>query len=141
MSSRRPAPHPARSRSVCWSARRCSSPRAATSTGLPGTNVSTDERLSSEGWQNCASCHFNGWTDGVVWQFNSGPRKSVNLAGSFNPQNRDQQKLLNYSAIFDEIEDFEANIRNVSGPGNLARRYPARSRRPPRASSTATTAS
>src|SRR5213078_2762520 len=27
---------------------------------------------------------------------------------------------LNYSAIFDEIEDFEANIRNVSGPGNLA---------------------
>jgi hypothetical protein len=28
--------------------------------------------------------------------------------------------VLNYSAIFDEIEDFEANIRNVSGPGALA---------------------
>jgi hypothetical protein len=28
--------------------------------------------------------------------------------------------VLNYSAIFDEVEDFEANIRNVSGPGNLA---------------------
>jgi cytochrome c peroxidase len=27
---------------------------------------------------------------------------------------------LNYSAIFDEVEDFELNIRNVSGPGNLA---------------------
>ena len=52
----------------------------------PGTTVSTDERLSSEGWQNCASCHFNGWTDGVIWQFSSGPRKSVNLAGSFNPR-------------------------------------------------------
>src|SRR4030095_14428453 len=26
----------------------------------------------------------------------------------------------NYSAIFDEIEDFEINIRNVSGPGPLA---------------------
>ena len=86
----------------------------------PGTTVSTDERLSSEGWQNCASCHFDGWTDGVVWQFNSGPRKSVNLAGSFNPRNRAEQKLLNYSAIFDEVEDFEANIRNVSGPGNVA---------------------
>ena len=53
-----------------------------------GTTVSTDERLSSEGWQACSSCHFNGWTDGVVWQFGAGPRKSVNLAGTFNPQNR-----------------------------------------------------
>ena len=82
-----------------------------------GATVSTDERLSSDGWQNCASCHFNGWTDGVIWQFNSGPRKSVNLAGSFNPNDPTQQKLLNYSAIFDEVQDFELNIRNVSGPG------------------------
>jgi YVTN family beta-propeller protein len=87
----------------------------------PGNaTVSTSERLSNEGWQSCASCHFNGWTDGVIWQFPSGPRKSVNLAGSFNPQNRSQQKILNYSAIFDEIEDFELNIRNVSGPGPLS---------------------
>ena len=28
--------------------------------------------------------------------------------------------MLNYSAIFDEVEDFDANIRNVSGPGPLA---------------------
>jgi YVTN family beta-propeller protein len=84
-----------------------------------GTTVSTDERLSAAGWQNCASCHFNGWTDGVIWQFNAGPRKSVNLAGSFNPHDPGEQKILNYSAIFDEIEDFELNIRNVSGPGNL----------------------
>lgn len=89
-----------------------------------GTTVSTSERLSSEGWQNCASCHFNGWTDGVVWQFGAGPRKSVSLAGSFNPRNRAQQKILNYSAIFDEVEDFEANIRNVSGPGPLAAPVP-----------------
>ncbi len=85
-----------------------------------GTTVSTSERLSSEGWQACASCHFNGWTDGVVWQFGAGPRKSVNLAGSYDPTNRSKQKILNYSAIFDEVEDFEANIRNVSGPGGLA---------------------
>ena len=85
-----------------------------------GTTVSTVQRLSSEGWQGCSSCHFNGWTDGVVWQFGSGPRKSVNLAGSFNPKNPNLQKILNYSAIFDEVEDFEANVRNVSGPGALA---------------------
>ena len=35
--------------------------------GPPGLTVSTDERLSQDGWQNCASCHFKGLTDGVVW--------------------------------------------------------------------------
>ena len=86
---------------------------------IPGTN-SLHDRLSSEGWQSCASCHFKGLTDGVIWQFAAGPRKSVPLNSTFNPQNRSQQRLLNYSAIFDEVEDFEANIRNVSGPGALA---------------------
>ena len=32
--------------------------------------------------------------------------------------------MLNYSAIFDEVEDFEANIRNISGPGPLAAPLP-----------------
>ena len=50
-----------------------------------GATVSTDERLSSEGWQNCASCHFKGLTDGVIWEFASGPRKSVPLNATFNP--------------------------------------------------------
>jgi YVTN family beta-propeller protein len=86
---------------------------------IPGTN-SLRDRLSSEGWQSCASCHFKGLTDGVIWQFAAGPRKSVPLNSSFNPLNRTQQRLLNYSAIFDEIEDFELNVRNVSGPGPLA---------------------
>ena len=83
---------------------------------IPGTN-SLRDRLSSEGWQSCASCHFKGLTDGVIWQFAAGPRKSVPLNGSFNPHQRSEQRVLNYSAIFDEIEDFEINIRNVSGPG------------------------
>ncbi|HEX5692974.1 MAG TPA: YncE family protein, partial [Roseiflexaceae bacterium] len=81
-----------------------------------GTTVATSDRLSSEGWQNCASCHFAGLTDGNVWQFGSGPRKSVPMNGTWNPHNPDDQRILNYSAIFDEVQDFEANIRNVSGP-------------------------
>ncbi len=85
---------------------------------IPGTN-SLRDRLSSEGWQSCASCHFKGLTDGVIWQFAAGPRKSVPLNATFSPHNRTQQRVLNYSAIFDEVEDFEANIRNVSGPGVL----------------------
>jgi YVTN family beta-propeller protein len=86
---------------------------------IPGTN-SLRDRLSQQGWQACASCHFKGLTDGVIWQFNAGPRKSVPLNATFNPHNRTIQRALNYSAIFDEIEDFEINIRNVSGPGPLA---------------------
>jgi len=85
-----------------------------------GTTVSTTNRLSSEGWQACSSCHFNGWTDGEVWSFNAGPRKSVPLNGTWSPHNPDDQRVLNYSAIFDEVQDFELNVRNVSGPGNLA---------------------
>jgi YVTN family beta-propeller protein len=77
------------------------------------------ERLSSEGWQSCASCHPDGLTDGVIWQFASGPRKSIPLNGTFSPASPDtDQRVLNYSAVFDELEDFELNIRGVSGgPG------------------------
>ncbi len=96
-----------------------------------GATVSTTERLSSEGWQSCASCHFEGLTDSIVWEFGTGPRKSVPLNATFNPRNRNEQRVLNYSAIFDEVEDFEANIRNVSGPGPLAAPLPCSSAPPP----------
>jgi YVTN family beta-propeller protein len=76
-------------------------------------------RLSSEGWQNCASCHFQGLTDANVWAFGAGPRKSVQMNSTWDPRNPDDQRILNYSAIFDEVQDFEINIRNVSGPGFL----------------------
>ncbi len=89
-----------------------------------GTTVSTSDRLSSEAWQSCASCHFKGLTDGVVWSFPDGPRKSVPLNGTYDPhQPADQRfnnRILNYTPVRDEVEDFELNIRNVSGPGNLA---------------------
>ncbi|MDA0813397.1 MAG: hypothetical protein O3C21_13540, partial [Verrucomicrobia bacterium] len=86
---------------------------------IPGS-ASLRDRLSSEGWQSCSSCHFKGLTDGVVWQFGAGPRKSVPLNATFNPHDPRRQRVLNYSGIFDEVEDFELNIRNVSGPGPLA---------------------
>ena len=97
----------------------------------PGLAVSTDERLSGNGWQGCASCHFKGLTDGVVWAFASGPRKSVNLAGSFDPRNRARQRIFNYSGIFSVVQDFEANIRNISGPGPLPAPQPCSAPPPP----------
>ena len=54
----------------------------------------------------------------MVWAFGSGPRKSVPLNATWSPRNKSEQRVLNYSAIFDEVEDFENNIRNVSGPNN-----------------------
>jgi len=78
------------------------------------------ERMSNEGWQACASCHPDGLSDGVVWAFASGPRKSVPLNGTFSLQNpTGNQRVLNYSAVFDELEDFELNIRGVSGGAGL----------------------
>ena len=99
-----------------------------------GAVVSTSERLSANGWQSCSSCHFKGLTDGVVWEFASGPRKSVPLNATFNPRNPQQQRILNYSGVFDEVEDFEANVRNISGPGPLA--APVACSAPPPAAST-----
>ena len=86
----------------------------------PSDGSSRRDRLSSEGWQNCASCHFEGLTDGVIWSFGNGPRKSLAMNGTFNPRNRQEQKILNNSPARDEVEDFDLNIRNVSGPGPKA---------------------
>ena len=44
-----------------------------------------------------------GFTDQVVWIFGAGPRRSVPLHSTFNPRNPTDQKILNYSAIFDEV--------------------------------------
>jgi YVTN family beta-propeller protein len=89
-----------------------------------GTTISVDNRLAQIGWQACSSCHFKGLTDSVVWTFNTGPRKSVPLNGTFDPQDKGKptsdQRVLNYSSVFDQVFDFEINIRTVSGPGNLA---------------------
>jgi YVTN family beta-propeller protein len=72
-------------------------------------------RLSSEGWSSCFACHPFGLTDGVVWIFASGPRRALPLNGTFAPGDPTDIKILNHSGIFDEVQDFELNIRNVSG--------------------------
>jgi YVTN family beta-propeller protein len=76
-------------------------------------------KLSSEGWSGCVSCHAFGLTDQVVWMFNAGPRRSLPLNATFNPHNRNDQKILNYSAVRDEVQDFEANIRGTQGGEGL----------------------
>jgi YVTN family beta-propeller protein len=90
---------------------------ALASASLPGTLAG--KPLSSEGWGSCFACHGFGKTDGVVWMFGSGPRRSLPLHASFSPGAPDDIKVLNASGVNDEVQDFELNIRNVSGGSGL----------------------
>jgi len=78
-------------------------------------------RMSRAGWGGCSTCHPYGLSDNVVWLFAAGPRRTISQHTDFDltDPNRATQRALNWSAIFDEEEDFELNIRNVSGGDGL----------------------
>ena len=71
--------------------------------------------LKGQGWGACQSCHVDGLTDNVTWYFARGPRQSISLDGTFSKKNPQDQRVMNWTAIFDEIADFEGNTRGVSG--------------------------
>lgn len=77
------------------------------------------EVMSSEAWGSCATCHPDGHSDNVTWMFPTGPRQTIALEGMFDPDDDDDQRLLNWSAIQDENQDFELNTRNVFGGHGL----------------------
>jgi YVTN family beta-propeller protein len=77
-------------------------------------------RMSSEAWGGCIACHPGGRSDNVTWMFDTGPRQTIPLDGMFrhslfNPD----QRILNWSAVRDEVQDFELNTRNVFGGRGL----------------------
>ena len=71
-------------------------------------------RWSANGWVSCLACHPSGLTDNVTWSFPAGPRQTIDLSGSFNAGGA-VQRVLNWTAIFDEVHDFELNTRGVAG--------------------------
>ena len=71
--------------------------------------------LNGQGWGACESCHTDGLTDNVTWYFPTGPRQSVAMDGTFASHDPEDQRILNWTAVRDEIHDFELNTRNVSG--------------------------
>ena len=92
---------------------------SSTGVSLPSLNVNLGARLSNGGWSGCVSCHPFGLTDGVVWIFATGPRRTLQLNGTFNPRDPNDMKMLNHSAIRDEVQDFELNTRAVQGGQGL----------------------
>ena len=74
-------------------------------------------RMSNNGWGSCGSCHPFGLTDNVVWIFPSGPKRTIPQHVDFDQTDpaRSTIRALNWNAERDEEEDFELNIRAVSG--------------------------
>jgi hypothetical protein len=73
----------------------------------------------SAGWSSCSSCHPGGHSDNVTWMFPTGPRQTPSLCGVFDKNNSADQKILNWNAIFDEVEDCEIKVRTLQGGRGL----------------------
>lgn len=74
-------------------------------------------RWSKESWEACGSCHPDGLTDNITWIFPTGPRQTISMDGTFSKaaSRAQSQRVLNWTAQFEEIHDFERNTRAVSG--------------------------
>jgi len=76
-----------------------------------------DPRLARDAYLSCAACHSDGGHDGRTWDFTGageGLRNTISLKGRAGSQG-----LLHWSGNFDEVQDFEAQIRSLAGGRGL----------------------
>ncbi|WP_152206339.1 malectin domain-containing carbohydrate-binding protein [Marinobacter changyiensis] len=76
-----------------------------------------DDRLARDNYLSCATCHNDAGDDGRVWDmtgFGEGLRSTPSLVGKGVGHG-----LLHWSGNFDEVQDFEAQIRNLAGGTGL----------------------
>jgi YVTN family beta-propeller protein len=76
-----------------------------------------DPRLARDRYMSCASCHNDGGHDGRVWDLTGmgeGLRNTISLRGRANAHG-----FLHWSANFDEVQDFEGQIRQLAGGTGL----------------------
>ncbi len=79
-------------------------------------NDAYDTRLAAAGYVACAHCHLDGDGDNLVWDFTDrgeGLRNTIALVG------RAGAAPLHWSANFDEVQDFEHDIRGPFGGTGL----------------------
>jgi len=77
-----------------------------------------DPRLARDGYMSCASCHHDGGSDGRVWDLKDageGLRNTINLRGRAAMG----QGLMHWSGNFNELQDFEGQIRRLAGGTGL----------------------
>lgn len=73
-----------------------------------------DLRMGKDGYISCAVCHLDGFEDGRIWDFTDrgeGLRNTTSLLGKRGTG----QGRLHWSANFDEVQDFEHDIRGPFG--------------------------
>ncbi|WP_108126170.1 RICIN domain-containing protein [Saccharospirillum mangrovi] len=73
-----------------------------------------DTRMALDSYITCASCHLGGDSDGRVWDFTNrgeGLRNTRSLIGAAGTRDGN----VHWTANFDEIHDFENDIRNEFG--------------------------
>jgi len=76
-----------------------------------------DTRLARDAYMSCASCHNDGDGDGRTWDLTGmgeGLRNTVQLRGRGGAQG-----FLHWSGNFDEVQDFEGQIRTLAGGTGL----------------------
>jgi YVTN family beta-propeller protein len=76
-----------------------------------------DPRLARDSYLSCATCHNDGGHDGRVWDLTGageGLRNTISLRGKAGGQS-----LLHFSGNFDEVQDFEGQIRQLAGGTGL----------------------
>ncbi|MEM7281353.1 MAG: PASTA domain-containing protein, partial [Pseudomonadota bacterium] len=77
-----------------------------------------DPRLALQAYMSCAACHNDAEQDGRVWDlsgFGEGLRNSISLRGRAGMGHG----FLHWSANFDEVQDFEGQIRDLAGGTGL----------------------
>ncbi len=77
-----------------------------------------DTRLARDAYISCASCHNDGGHDGRVWDltgFGEGLRNTINLRGRAGMAHG----FLHWSNNFNEVQDFEGQIRALAGGTGL----------------------
>ncbi|MCK6572467.1 PKD domain-containing protein [Myxococcota bacterium] len=77
-----------------------------------------DPRLTRDMYVACAHCHPDGEDDGLTWDFTDrgeGLRNTISLAG----RGGDAHGPIHWSGNFDEIQDFEHDIRGPFGGEGL----------------------
>lgn len=74
----------------------------------------SDRRMSKDNYISCASCHADAGDDGIVWDFTQrgeGLRRTISLMGKRGAGHG----KMHWTANFDEVQDFENDIRNEFG--------------------------
>lgn len=77
-----------------------------------------DPRLARDGYMSCASCHNDGGHDGRTWDLShlgEGLRNTIGLRG----RAATGHGFMHWSANFDELQDFEGQIRALAGGRGL----------------------